>query len=66
MSATRYIARGSCLLSLIALLAGCVVAPPGGYSDRPHDRYHHDRSRQDCRDRRQGDDRGDGDDGCRR
>ncbi|HET9109114.1 MAG TPA: hypothetical protein VFN79_18200 [Steroidobacteraceae bacterium] len=69
MTAIRYIARGSCLLSLAALLAGCVLAPPGDYSDRPHDRYYHDRSWHDCHGRRYGDDRDDRDNrdgGCRR
>ena len=66
MSAIRFIARGSCLLSLIALLGGCIVAPPGGYSDGPRDRDHHDRSWHDCHDRRYGDDRDDRDEGCRR
>jgi hypothetical protein len=66
MSAIRHIVRGSCLVGLVAVLAGCVIAPPGDYSDRPHDRYHNDRSWHDCRDHRYGDDRDDGDDGCRR
>jgi hypothetical protein len=52
MSAIRLIARASCLLSLIAVLAGCIIAPPGGYRDgyydRPHHRYWHDHSWHDC------------------
>jgi len=54
MSAIRYIARGSCLISLIALLAGCVIAPRGddgyreGYYDAPHHRYWHDHEWHDC------------------
>ena len=63
-SAIRFIARASSLVSLIALLAGCVIAPPGGYSDRPRDGYHQDRSRRDCHDRRYGDGRDEGDDRC--
>lgn len=54
MSAIRFIARGSCLLSLIALLAGCVIAPDqgprDGYYDHPHHRYYHDHRWHDCRD----------------
>ena len=66
MSAIRFIARGSCFLSLIVLLSGCILAPPGGYSDGPRGGYHHDRSRNDCHDRRQGDGRDNQDDGCSR
>ncbi|HWF98843.1 MAG TPA: hypothetical protein VN691_06620 [Steroidobacteraceae bacterium] len=66
MSATRSIARLSCLMSLSALLASCVWVPrdDGGYHDRDHDRYpsegyydrdhgryYHDRSWHRCRDR---------------
>ena len=59
MSAIRFIARGSCLLSLIAVLAGCIVAPgPGprygyreGYYDRPHHRYWHDHHWHECHER---------------
>lgn len=52
MSVIRSIARGSCLISLVAFLAGCVIAPAHGpregYYDRPHHRYYHDRSWHDC------------------
>ncbi|HEV2268560.1 MAG TPA: hypothetical protein VGR92_03805 [Steroidobacteraceae bacterium] len=55
MSAIRFIARSSCLISLIALLAGCVIVPRGGYHegyyDRPHHRYWHDNGWHDCHDR---------------
>lgn len=54
MSVIRLIARGSCLISLVAILAGCVVVPDHpreGYYDRPHHRYYHHRSWHDCRDR---------------
>ena len=55
MSAIRYIARGSCLISLIVLLAGCVVVPSGGYRegyyDRPHHRYWHDHRWRECHER---------------
>lgn len=65
MSALKYIVRGSCLLSLLALLAGCVIAPAPhegyreGYYDRPHHRYWHDHEWHECHDRG---DRGDRDD----
>jgi hypothetical protein len=50
MSALRYIARGSSLVCLIALLAGCVIAPAPreGYYDRPHHRYYHDHDWHEC------------------
>lgn len=51
MSAIRFIARGSCLISLLAFLAGCVIAPAGpheGYYDRGHHRYYHDHTWHDC------------------
>lgn len=42
MSAIRYIARGSCLIGLIVMLAGCIVGPPpGGYHEGYYDRAHH-------------------------
>ena len=41
MSAIRYIARGSCVITLIALLAGCVIAPRGGYHEGYYDHAHH-------------------------
>lgn len=56
MSALRYIARGSCLIALIALLAGCIIAPPPGggyhegYYDRDHHRWWHNHGWQDCGD----------------
>jgi hypothetical protein len=75
MSAIGHFARASCLVSLMALLAGCIVAPPDGYYDRGHDRYYHDRAWHDCRDRgggrgygddrRDRDDHGDRDEHCR-
>ena len=53
MSVIRFIARASCLISLLAVLAGCVVVPGHGpregYYDRPHHRYYHDRSWHECR-----------------
>jgi len=55
MSAIRFVARGSCLISLVVLLAGCVIAPRGGYHegyyDRQHHRYYHDHDWHQCRDR---------------
>lgn len=64
MSAIRIIARGSCLLSLVSLLAGCIIAPDHdhdrdhregyynapreGYYDREHHRYYHDREWHEC------------------
>jgi hypothetical protein len=64
MSVIRFISRGSCLLSLIALLSGCIIAPDHdydhgsregysnapheGYYDREHHRYYHDHSWHDC------------------
>ena len=62
MSAIRFIARSSCLISLIILLTGCVVVPRGGhdhdeayrqgyhegYYDRGHHRYWHDNGWHDC------------------
>ena len=56
MSVIRLIARGSCLISLVAFLAGCVIAPGhgprdgdrDGYYDRGHHRYYHDHSWHDC------------------
>ena len=61
MSVINSIARGSCLIGLIVLLAGCVVVPRGGYQegyhegyregyyDRPNHRYWHDDRWHDCR-----------------
>ena len=51
MSAIKLIARGSCLISLLAFLAGCVIAPAPheGYYDRGHHRYYHDHSWRECR-----------------
>jgi hypothetical protein len=59
MSAIRVIARGSCILGLIALMAGCVIAPGGphrggyheGYYDAPHHRWWHNNGWHDCSDR---------------
>jgi hypothetical protein len=58
MSAIRHIARGSCLITMIVLLAGCVIAPRGGpgyhggyhegYYDRAHHRWWHDNGWHDC------------------
>jgi len=68
-TAIRFLVRGSCVVSAVALLAGCVVAPPdrgggydGGYGYH-HDRDEHDRYR--CHDRGDRDDRDDRDDRCR-
>ena len=55
MSAIKLIARGSVLISLISVLAGCIIAPDHGpregYYDRPHHRYYHDHGWHDCHDR---------------
>lgn len=60
MSAIRFIARGSCLISLIALLSGCIIAPDHdrggydrggpreGYYDRDHHRYYRDHEWHEC------------------
>lgn len=72
MSAIKNLARGSCLISLAALLAGCIIAPDHdhdrgqrdgyynapreGYYDREHHRYYHDRGWHDCHDRDDRDD----------
>ena len=56
MSVIRSIARGSCLISLFVLLAGCVIVPPGGDHegyregsyDQPHHRYRHDHEWHEC------------------
>lgn len=31
MSVIRFVARGSCLISMISLLAGCIIAPDHGH-----------------------------------
>jgi hypothetical protein len=41
MSAIRYIARVSCVIGLFAMLAGCIVAQPGGYREGYYDHAHH-------------------------
>lgn len=63
MQDTRSIARLSCGLSLIGLLASCVWVPRNdggyrdrsypreGYYDRDHHRYYHDHEWHQCRDR---------------
>jgi len=56
MTTTKRIVRGSFLLGLMAILAGCVIAPRGGgyhegYYDAPHHRYWHDNGWHDCGDR---------------
>lgn len=53
MSVIRYIARVSSVISLLALLAGCVVAPaPGyyheGYYDHAHHRWYHNHGWVNC------------------
>ena len=58
MSAIRYIARGSCLIGLIFMLGGCIIAPPPGegyhegyhegYYDRDHHRWWHNHGWHDC------------------
>lgn len=57
MSAIRYIVRGSCLITLIALLGGCVIAPAHGgyhegyhegYYDHSHHRWWHNNGWHDC------------------
>jgi hypothetical protein len=51
MSAIRYIARVSCVISLFAMLAGCIVAPGGyreGYYDHSHHRWWHNHGWVDC------------------
>lgn len=44
MSAIRFVCRGSCLISLVALLAGCVIAPDHdrapGYYNAPREGYY--------------------------
>jgi hypothetical protein len=65
MSAIRFVARGSCLIGLTVLLAGCIIAPRGGYHDgysegyydRAHHRYYHDHEWHQCHDRDDRDDR---------
>ncbi len=59
MSAIRLIARGSCLISLAVLLAGCVIAPRDGYYDRDHHRYYQDHRWHPCRGRDDRDERDD-------
>lgn len=58
MSAIRYIVRGSCLIALVALLGGCVIAPAHdgyrdggyheGYYDHSHHRWWHNNGWHDC------------------
>ncbi|MGH8171423.1 MAG: hypothetical protein ACRETJ_12895 [Steroidobacteraceae bacterium] len=62
MSSIRYLAHMSCLISLVCLLAGCVIAPAHdgdyrdghrgdyreGYYDAPHHRYWHDHRWHQC------------------
>lgn len=58
MSAIRYLARGSCLIGLIFMLGGCIIAPPPGggyhegyhegYYDRDHHRWWHNHGWHDC------------------
>lgn len=58
MSAMRHFVRGSCLISLIVLLSGCIFAPRGGpgyragyregYYDSAHHRYWHDNGWHQC------------------
>lgn len=54
MSGKRRIGFGACLLGLIMLNAGCVIAPRDtpreGYYDRDHHRYYHEHSWHDCGD----------------
>jgi hypothetical protein len=48
----KHVARGSILLALISLAAGCVVAGPReGYYDRDHHRYYHERTWHECGER---------------
>lgn len=51
MSGKRRIGFGACLVAMVLLVSGCVIAPREGYYDRTHHRYYHDRSWHDCRDR---------------
>lgn len=55
MSGKRRFGFGACLLGLIMLTAGCVIAPHDGYRDgyydRDHHRYWHDHGWHDCADR---------------
>jgi len=50
MSGKRRIGFGACLLGLIMLTAGCVIAPRDGYYDRDHHRYYHEHAWHDCGD----------------
>lgn len=56
MATIKRIVRGGCLLGLMALLAGCIIAPRDrgyheGYYDAPHHRYWHNNGWHDCGDR---------------
>jgi hypothetical protein len=44
------IAKASFLLGLMALMSGCVIAPPPheGYYDHNHHRYYHERNWHNC------------------
>jgi hypothetical protein len=53
MSRIRYIARIGSIISVFAMLAGCIVAPPGGgyhegYYDHAHHRWWHNHGWVDC------------------
>ena len=37
------------LLTLMAVMSGCVIAPREGYYDRDHHRYYHQNAWHDCR-----------------
>lgn len=47
----KRIATSTFLLGLVALAAGCVVAPREGYYDGDHHRYYHEKSWHECVDR---------------
>ena len=52
MRTLKRIARGSVLLTLISIAAGCLVAEPReGYWDHDHHRYYHDHTWHECGDR---------------
>ncbi|HEX4152131.1 MAG TPA: hypothetical protein VHY75_07985 [Steroidobacteraceae bacterium] len=52
MRTIKRIARGSVLLTLISIAAGCLVAEPReGYWDHDHHRYYHDHNWHECGDR---------------
>jgi hypothetical protein len=52
MKHIRRIAQFSCLLGLLSLTTGCIVAGPReGYWDREHARYYHNHTWHECGER---------------